>query len=90
MEKGKFDSDYFLVKVDFESLYAHILVQYAIDLRNSDYFLFIVDFKSLYTNIPVQHAIKLMKEVVVEYKDVILNADFFVHLLEGFLENSIT
>ena len=52
-------------------------------------FLFTVDFKSLYTNIPVQHAIELMKELVLEYKNVLTNSDFVIELLELVLKNSL-
>ena len=51
--------------------------------------LFTVDFKSLYTNIPVKHAIELMKELVLEYKEVLTNADLIIDLLELVLENSL-
>jgi len=56
---------------------------------DTDCFLFTVIFKSLYSNIPVKHTIELMKELVVEYRDVISNADFIIDLLEIVLENSL-
>ena len=52
-------------------------------------FLFTIDFESLYTNIPVKHPIKLLKELVFEYGDIILNTDFIIELLEIVLENSL-
>ena len=43
----------------------------------------------MYTNIPVEHAIELIKELVLEYNDVIANADFIIDLLELMLNNSL-
>ena len=51
--------------------------------------MFTIDFKSLYTNIPVEDAIKCIKELVEEYTNVILNANFIVELLEIVLRNSL-
>ena len=48
-----------------------------------------MDFESLYTNIPVEHAIEMMKGLVLEYKDIITNADFIIDLLEVVLKNSL-
>ena len=55
---------------------------------DTDCFLFTVIFESLYSNIPVKYAIELMKELVVEYRDVISSADFIIDLLELVVENS--
>ena len=47
-----------------------------------DCFLFTVDFKSLYMNILLlKRAIELMKELEMEYRNVISNADFVIDLL---------
>ena len=46
---------------------------------DTDHFLFTADFES-----PI-----LMKELVVKYRDIILNGDFFIDMLELVLENSI-
>ena len=56
---------------------------------DTDCFHFTVIFESLYSNIPVKYAIELMKELVVEYRDVISNANFIIDLLELVLENSL-
>ena len=56
---------------------------------DEDVFVFTIDFKSLYTNIPVDDAINSIKELVMEFKDVIPNADFVVKLLNIILKNSL-
>ena len=48
---------------------------------DSDCCVFTIDFKSLYTNIPVEDAINSIKELVLEYSDVIPNAEFVIELL---------
>ena len=55
---------------------------------DTDCFLFAVDFESLYTNIPVTHAIELMKELVVNHRDVISSTDFVIDLLELVLKTA--
>ena len=47
---------------------------------DEDVFVFTIDFKSLYTNIPVDDAINSIKELVMEFKDVIPNAEFVIEL----------
>ena len=56
---------------------------------DEDVFVFTIDFKSLYTNIPVDDAINSIKELVMEFKNVIPNADFVVELLNVILKNSL-
>ena len=56
---------------------------------DTNVFVFTIDFKSLYTNIPVDVAINSIKELVMEFKDVIPNADFVVELLNVILKNSL-
>ena len=56
---------------------------------DEDVFVFTIDFKSLYTNIPVDDAINSIKELVIEFKNVIPNADFVVELLTVILKNSL-
>ena len=51
---------------------------------DSEFFLFTVHFESLYMNIPVQYALKLMKYLVVEYRDEISNADFIIEFQQIF------
>ena len=41
-----------------------------------------MDFKSLYTSIPVDDAINSIKDQVMEFKDVIPNAEFVIELLK--------
>ena len=50
---------------------------------------FTIDFKSLYTNIPVEDAINSIKELVLEFNDVIPNAEFVIELLNVILKNSL-
>jgi hypothetical protein len=54
-----------------------------------DCHVFTIDFKSLYTNIPVENAINSIKELVLEYSNVIPNADFVIELLNVILKNSL-
>ena len=55
---------------------------------DEDVFVFTIDFKSLYTNIPVDDAINSIKELVMEFKDAISNAEFVIELLNIILKNS--
>ena len=50
--------------------------------------MFTVDYKSLYTTIPVDDAINWIKELVMEFNDVILNAEFVIELVTVILKNS--
>ena len=56
---------------------------------DEDCFVFTIDFKSLYTNIPIYDAINCIKELVMEFADVIQNADFVIELLNVILKNSL-
>jgi hypothetical protein len=56
---------------------------------DSDCYVITIDFKSLCTNIPVQGAINSIKELVLEYSDVIPNAEFVIELLNVILKNSL-
>jgi len=56
---------------------------------DNDVFVFTIDFKSLYTNIPVDDAINSIKELVMEFIDVIPNAEFVIELLNIILKNSL-
>ena len=49
---------------------------------------FTIDFKSLYANIPIEDAINAIKQLVMEFDDVIPNAEFIVELLNVILKNS--
>ena len=49
---------------------------------------FTIDFKSLYTNIPIEHATNSIKELVMEFDNVIQNVDFIIELLNVILKNS--
>ena len=51
--------------------------------------MFTVDFKILYTNISVEDTIDSIKELVMEFNDVIPNADFVIELLNVVLKNSL-
>ena len=51
--------------------------------------LYVIDFKSLYTNIPVEDAINSLKELVMEFDNVIENAEFVIELLNIILKNSL-
>ena len=53
---------------------------------DEDCSVFTIDFKSLYTNIPIDDAINCIKELVMEFADVIQNADFVIELLMLFLK----
>ena len=55
---------------------------------DDDVFVSTIDFKSLYTNNPVDDATNSLKELVMEFSDVIPNADFFVELLNVILKSS--
>ena len=50
--------------------------------------MFTIDFKSLYTNIPVEDAIYLIKEVVLEFDDVVPNEKNVVQLINIILKNT--
>ena len=51
---------------------------------------FTIDFKRLCTNIPIEDAINYIKEVVMEFDNVIQNADFFIiEILNVILKNSL-
>jgi len=56
---------------------------------DEDCSVFTIDFKSLYTNIPIDDAINCIKELVMEFADVIQNADFVIELLNVILKNSL-
>ena len=49
--------------------------------------MFTIDFESLYTNIPVEDAINSIKEMIMEFNDVIPNAEFSVELLNVIIKN---
>ena len=52
-------------------------------------FVFTIDFKSLYPTIPVEDGINSIKELVMEYNDVIPYAEFIIKLLNVILNNSL-
>ena len=52
-------------------------------------YVFTIDLKSLYTNIPVEDAINSMKELVMEFNNVITNANSVIKLLNVILKNSL-
>jgi hypothetical protein len=56
---------------------------------DEDCCIFTIDFKSLYTNILTDDAINSIKELVMEFSDVIQNADFVIGLLNVILKNSL-
>ena len=47
---------------------------------DEDFFVFTVDFNSLYTNIPVDDALNSIKELLIEFNDVIPNVEFVIEV----------